>query len=309
MEVKEIYNDLRELLCNQDKALKDLVWTINRNQKLARPKNILLVGELGSGKSTMVELTANKMDIPLTGVSGLFTPQGVDSFILYNALSKLYVLNNRTGCKGIVLVHDMRDVFLYGGFSTLKSIITSGAFTFDNHILDITDTMFIGEIDNNGLEDCFIKNPVYTIDDIDEAIYPSEYNGDAVKEVISDLLDMYGETDDSTDVYTEQYREAIRRTFLSPECSKVFNKKIFMDNIGFEDIKKALKSPVSELKTYSDDLCEEYISSPHFINSVASHISESLVGLHDLDDAVQDVTSYDSKRKIKVYKEKSLMRL
>lgn len=309
MEVKEIYNDLRELLCNQDKALKDLVWTINRNQKLARPKNILLVGELGSGKSTMVELTANKMDIPLTGVSGLFTPQGVDSFILYNALSKLYVLNNRTGCKGIVLVHDMRDVFLYGGFSTLKSIITSGAFTFDNHILDITDTMFIGEIDNNGLEDCFIKNPVYTIDDIDEAIYPSEYNGDAVKEVISDLLDMYGETDDSTDVYTEQYREAIRRTFLSPECSKVFNKKIFMDNIGFEDIKKALKSPVSELKTYSDDLCEEYISSPHFINSVASHISESLVGLHDLDDAVQDVTRYDSKRKIKVYKEKSLMRL
>lgn len=309
MEVKEIYNDLRELLCNQDKALKDLVWTINRNQKLARPKNILLVGELGSGKSTMVELTANKMDIPLTGVSGLFTPQGVDSFILYNALSKLYVLNNRTGCKGIVLVHDMRDVFLYGGFSTLKSIITSGAFTFDNHILDITDTMFIGEIDNNGLEDCFIKNPIYTIDDIDEAIYPSEYNGDAVKEVISDLLDMYGETDDSTDVYTEQYREAIRRTFLSPECSKVFNKKIFMDNIGFEDIKKALKSPVSELKTYSDDLCEEYISSPHFINSVASHISESLVGLHDLDDAVQDVTSYDSKRKIKVYKEKSLMRL
>ena len=57
------------------------------------------------------------------------------------------------------------------------------------------------------------------------------------------------------------------------------------------------------------DLCEEYISSPQFINSVAGHISESLVGLHDLDDAVRDVASFDSKRKIKVYKDNSLMRI
>ena len=50
------------------------------------------------------------------------------------------------------------------------------------------------------------------------------------------------------------------------------------------------------------------MTSQHFINSVANHISESLVGLHDLDDAVRDVSLFDSKRKIKVYKENSLMR-
>ena len=71
----------------------------------------------------------------------------------------------------------------------------------------------------------------------------------------------------------------------------------------------SLKSPISELHTYSDDLCEEYINSPAFVYSVASHIRESLVGLHDLDDAVRDVASFDSKRKIKVYKDNSLMRI
>ena len=312
METQEVYNELRELLCNQDKALKELVWTIARNQKLNRPKNALLIGELGSGKTTMVELTAQKMGIPVVGMSGFFTPQGAEPMVLYNALMRLFAENNKQGCQGIVLVHDMKDIFLYGGFTTLNSIITSGTFTYDKHFADIKNTMFIGEIDNNGLEDCFTEKPIYTIDDIDKAIYPSESSGDQVSEVIEDIINVYaGDADDEVDhnMFTEQYREALKKTFLSPECSKAFNKKIFMDTIGFENIKKAITSPVSELQTYSDDLCEEYISSPQFINSVASHISESLVGLHDLDDAVKDVSRFDSKRKIKVYKENSLLRL
>lgn len=312
METKELYNELRDLLCNQDKALKDLVWTIARNRKLNRPKNALLIGELGSGKTTMVELTARKMGIPVVGMSGFFTPQGVEPMVLYNAFMGLFAENNQKGCQGIVLIHDMKDVFLYGGFTTLNSIITAGSFTYNNHVIDVKSTMFIGEIDNNGLEDCFTSNPIYTIDEIDKAIYPSVCSSDEVSEVISNIIDVYGGvTDEEVDsnMFNDQYREALKKTFLSPECSKVFNKKIFMDAIGFEDIKKALNSPVSELQTYSDDLCEEYISSPQFINSVAGHISESLVGLHDLDDAVRDVSRIDSKRKIKVYKENSLLKL
>ena len=309
MEVKEIYNELNELLCTQDKALKELVWTVARNQKLSKPKNVLLVGELGSGKSTMVELLAQKMNIPLVGLTGFFTPAGVAPMAFYNALTKLFMANDRQGCKGIVLVHDMKEVFIYGGLTTFNSLITSGVFTFNNHYFDISKTMFIGEVDNNDFEDCFIEKPVYTLDNIDEAIYSSEYNGDKVREVINDIISVCGEEDETDDMYIEQYREAIRQTFLSLECTKIFNKKIFMDTIGVEDIKKALKSPVSELQTYSDELCEEYMSSPHFIDSVASHISESLVGLHDLDDAVQDVSRYDSKRKMKVYKEGSLLKL
>lgn len=309
METQEVYNELKELLCNQDKALKELVWTIARNQKLSRPKNVLLIGELGSGKTTMVELTAQKMGIPFAEMSGFCTPQGIVPMVFYNACSKLFLQNNGENFKGIVLIHDMKDIFLCGGFLTLNSIIASGSFTYENHFMDVSNTMFIGEIDNNGLEDCFIEKPVYTIDNIDEAIYPSEYNGDEVRDLIADLINLSGEIDNAEDMYLDQYREAIRKNFLSPQCSKLFNKKIFMDSIGVEGIKKALTSPVSELQTYSDDLCEEYISSPHFIDSVAGHISESLVGLHDLDDAVRDVSRFDSKRKIKVYKENSLLKL
>ena len=309
METKEIYDELCNLLCNQDKALKELVWTIARNQKLSRPRNVLLVGELGSGKSTMVELTASQMGIPLVNVTGFCSPEGLDSTVLFNAFSRLYVLNNNENLNGIVLIHDMKDCFLYGGFSALHSLITSGTFTFENRMMNISNTMFIGEIDNNGFEDCFCPKPVYTEDNLEEAILSLEYSGDEVQKLIRDLIDFGSEIDDVEEKYSDQYREAIVRTFLSVECSKSFSKKIFMENMCFTDIKKVLNSPISELQTYNDDLEDEYITSPHFISLVANHIRESKVGLHDLDDAVQEVARNDSKRKIKVYKEHSLMGL
>lgn len=307
METREIYDELSQLLCNQDKALKDLVWTIDRNQKLSRPRNVLLVGELGSGKSTMVELTACKMGIPLAEMAGFCTPNGLEPMALFNAFSKLYVANDNESLKGIVLIHDMKDCFLYGGFSALHSLIMSGTFTFENRIMDISNTMFVGEIDNNGFEDCFCPKPVYTEDNLEEAILSLEYSGDEVQKIIRDLIDFGNEIDDAEDIYREQYRDALASTFLSVECSKSFSKKIFMENMCADDIKKVLTSPISELQTYNDDLEDDYISSPHFISSVANHIRESKVGLHDLDDAVQEVARNDSKRKIKVYKEHSLM--
>ncbi len=309
MEVRKIYEELNELLCNQNDALKDLVWTIAQNRKLSRPRNVLLVGELGSGKSTMVELTAQKMKMPIVSISGLCTSNGFEPKALFNAFSRLFVENDREDCHGIVLIEDMRDCFIYGGFSDLSSLITSGTFCFNNSIFDISKTMFVGEIDNNELEDCFIPKPVYTLENLDEAFLPENCDRDEIKRIIEDLVTFGNELDCAPDIYSDIFRDALRNTFLSIECSKAFSKKIFMENMRMEDIRSALTSPISELQIYKDDLCEEYITSPHFINSVAGHIRESMVGLHDLDEAVQEVARFDNNRKIKVYKENSLMRL
>lgn len=309
MEVRKVYEELSELLCNQNDALKDLVWTMAQNQKLSRPRNVLLVGELGSGKTTMAELTAQKMEIPMVSISGLCTSNGFKPEVLFDAFSKLFYDNDSENFHGIVLIQDMRDCFIYGGFSDLSSLITSGTFYFDNHILDISKTMFIGEIDNNEFEDCFISKPVYTLENLDEAFLPENCDRDEIKIIIEDLVRFGNELECAPDIYSDMYKDALRRTFLSIECSKAFSKKIFMENMQMEDIRSALTSPISELQIYRDDLCEEYITSPHFINSVAGHIRESMVGLHDLDEAVQDVARFDNSRKIKVYKENSLMRL
>ncbi len=309
MEAREVYDELSELLCNQDKALKELVWTIFKNQKLSRPRNVLLIGELGSGKTTMLQLTANKMDIPLTEISGFCTENGVNKTVLFDAFCKLFTENNREGCRGIVLIHDMKDCFLYGGFANLDSLITSSFFTYENNFFDLSQTMFVGEIDVNGFEDCFIPKPVYTFENIDDAILSLDYSGDEVKMIINDLLMTDILTDDIEEGYERKYREAIKRSFLSVECNKIFSKKIFMDSMRLEDIKKAIESPISELQMYSDDLCEEYMASPGFINSVANHIRESTIGLHDMEEAVLDTAFSDNKRKVKVFKDSSLLRI
>lgn len=307
MNTKKIYNELKEMLCNQDKALKELVWTVARNEKLDRPKNVLLVGEVGTGKSTMVECVANKMNKSLAKVSGLCTSNGMNPKVLYDAFLRLHCSNEDGSLKGIVLIEDMRNCFIYGGFSDISSLINSGSFSFNKNFFDLTSTMFIGEIDTNGLEECFTMPTSVTIDNIEDAFILPNYDGDEIKNIIEDLICLADDIDNPVDMYSDKYRDAIKRTFLSIECNKVFGKKIFAESMKREDICNALKSPISELQTYSDDLCEEYMHSDYFINSIANHISESLIGLHDLDNAVKDVTRFDSKRKIKVYKEDSLM--
>ena len=147
------------------------------------------------------------------------------------------------------------------------------------------------------------------IDNIEDVFLPENFDSNEICNIIEDIVLFDEENINPSDIYSDQYKEAIRRVFLSIDCKKVFGLKIYMDDMQTNDICKALKSPISELHTYSDDLCEEYINSPAFVYSVASHIRESLVGLHDLDDAVRDVASFDSKRKIKVYKDNSLMRI
>ena len=268
-----------------------------------------IFGLNGSGKTTMVELMANRMNIPIANVSGVWTSNGFEPSVLNDAFSKLFLANNKEGFHGIVLVEDMKNCFMYGGFSSICSLITSGSFVYNGRFMDVSDTMFIGEIDNNNFEDCFTEKPEYTLENLDDVFLPENCNIDEIKILLEDIAEFGMDLDVTPDVYSDEFRDALRRTFLSIECSKAFNKKIFMERMHTENICKALKSPVSEIHKYDDDLCEEYMKSSRFINLVAGHIRESLIGLHDLDDAVQEIADFDNKRKIKVYKENSLMRL
>ena len=308
MDIREKYNELNSLLCNQDKALKELVWTIHQNKKLAIPRNVLLIGELGSGKTTMVENVAEKMDIPLAEVSGFCSMNGISPVFLYNALCKLFVKNNSEEFKGIILIHDMRECFLYGGLDVLNALFTSKLFSYENHLIDISKVMFIGEVDINGFEDCFIEKPIYTLENLDEISFDEKYCGDEVRKIIHDMIFVDNEDEEVEEYYSYAYRQALKNTFLSLECKRAFNKKIFMESMKFENIKKVLESPISELRVYNEDLDENYMSSSQFINSIVNHIQESTVGLHDLDDAVHDVTKHDYKRKVKVYKDNSLLK-
>ena len=58
---------LKENICIQDEALKKLVWVLYNNfyGENSIKENILLIGDLGSGKTTMIKETAELMDIPM----------------------------------------------------------------------------------------------------------------------------------------------------------------------------------------------------------------------------------------------------
>ena len=91
MEEKTIYELLKENIYVQDKALKKLIWALYRNFYLdfGRKQNVLLIGERGTGKTTMLKEVCYTMDIPLGEVYDLFMPNGINISLFLNAYYKV----------------------------------------------------------------------------------------------------------------------------------------------------------------------------------------------------------------------------
>lgn len=72
----EFYSLLKDNICMQDEALRKLIWVLYRNFYLNGnfKQNILLIGERGTGKTTMLKEVADFMDIPMGDVYDMFAP-------------------------------------------------------------------------------------------------------------------------------------------------------------------------------------------------------------------------------------------
>lgn len=314
MQPREVYEKLNEQLCNQSKALQDLIWILDRNKKLPRPQNILLLGKFGAGKTTLVRETAKEMQIPLAEISGFYDSEicsyrsdednlpDVNNQKLELAINYLETQNQKSG---IVLIHNMEKCFIYGGYSSLINLITTGLLKSGDYLYDISKVTFIGEVNTNLLEDCFPTNNSYTIEDFENGI--DWDTKDEVRKFITNMMRIdIPENDEEEKLIEEnELRIRIKEDFLSKTCMQVFNKRIFLEDVTLEDMKKVVASPFSLLRI-CNDLEEDYAKSDEFIHKVAKEVIQSSDALHDLDDVVRCVSMEDAS-KVKVYKDRSVL--
>ena len=311
MEGYTIYELLKENLRIQDEALRKLIWVLDKNFNFDYniKQNILLIGERGSGKTTMLKETAELMEIPIGEIYNMFTPSGFNVNLFYNGVSQM-MQDSSTG-KGILLLHDFQNSFIYGTSEVFNAMIASGTLELNEGTYwDVSNITFVGEIDTTNVKELFPKERDFLTD---------LQNGQFVSPILNIEQD-YISNDNVITLDEEGNKipnlgfvrfvtKQIRNRFLSSSCSQAFQRKIFMDDMGSKEICDALYSPHSALNLYKNDLLDDYFNSSAFIQKVVYQIMESGEGLHYVTKAVEDVLSHDVKQNEKILKKGSLLGL
>lgn len=309
MEEYLLYELLKENLRIQDEPLKKLIWVLNKNfnSDYNMKQNILLIGERGSGKTTMLREVAELMEIPMGEIYNMFTTGGFNVNLFYNGVSQM-MRDSSTG-KGILLLHDFQNSFIYGTSDVFNAMIASGVLELgEDSYWDVSNITFIGEIDITNAEELFPKERDFLTD---------WQNGQFASPVLNVVQSQI--SNDNTITIDEEGNKIpnvgfvrfvtnqIRNRFLSSYCAEAFQRKIFMNDMGSKEIYEALCSPHSALNLYRNDLDDDYMHSDAFIQKVVYQIMESGEGLHYVTTAVEDVLSHDVKQNKKVLKKGSLL--
>lgn len=309
MEEYLLYELLKENLRIQDEPLKKLIWVLDKNfnSDYNMKQNILLIGERGSGKTTMLREVAELMEIPMGEIYNMFLPGGFNVNLFYNGVSQM-MRDSSTG-KGILLLHDFQNSFIYGTSDVFNAMIASGVLELgEGSYWDVSNITFIGEIDITNAEELFPKERDF-LTDWQNGQFASPVLNVVQSQISNDNIIMVDEEGNKIPNvgFVRFVTNQIRNRFLSSYCAEAFQRKIFMNDMGSKEIYEALCSPHSALNLYRNDLDDDYMHSDAFIQKVVYQIMESGEGLHYVATAVEDVLSHDVKQNKKVLKKGSLL--
>lgn len=219
------------------------------------------------------------------------------------------VMSNSDDGRGIILLHDFQNSFIYGSSAGIISMLESNQLNLGEYgYFDVSNVVFVGEVDNNQMQHVFVEENDYLADFSNGEFMSPTLN--IVKNYIRDdnkiVTNEKGEKIPSLQL--ENYiSNQIKERFLSSNCLNTFKCRIFMDGMGADEITNALNSPLSALNLYKDELTDEYINSDGFIQKVVYYIMESNDGLHSASKAIEDVVLNDCKYSDKVLKKNSIL--
>ena len=288
-----IYELLKDNLCIQDKALQKLVWALYNNfYNDSVKQNILLIGDRGTGKTTMLKEAADLMDIPFGEVHNAFSFENINMNLLSNGLVQLGM--NSDTYEGILLLHDFQDAFIRGHSLEFNAMVASNVLNLNN-----------GEIDTDNVRDIFGNDLILSDLDTNDFTSPTL---SIIQGYLTNVNRIKEDEDGnkSANIGFEKYvSNVIKSRFLASTTLDVFKQRIYMEDMG-ASIVKALSSSISALNLYKDDLLEDYVSSEEFVRKVAGYILESGEGLHATNAAIENTFMNDYKHGAKVLKKNSI---
>ena len=266
LKVKDVFTKVYRN-CPQDKsALIRLIMQVHTNQNIynkkenkdkysendykAKHENILLDGDFGIGKTTMVEEVAKAFKIPF--YKFLFPKIGniVSSDILLQNFNDIFAnMYNENGhntkLTGIVLIDEREKVLEFDCFNMIDNIISMKCFSlYDENsdsyiILDISNVTFVGEINRDmASEYVSIPNIKYVSfsevsgSDGDEIIYVNDDELDKKQIEIDEKIKKFMSSKDNVSEDLECLRteninlQVLKEQLVEKERQNAFNSKV-----------------------------------------------------------------------------------
>lgn len=333
MNIKDIFWKVFENCPQDEDALIRLIMRICMNEKIynlddktlkeiyMKHSNILVDGNFGVGKTTMISEIARTLDIPFAKF--LFPTLGkttVSSDILAgnfkDIFTDMYKQSRNPKLHGIVLIDELENSIELDCFNILDYIIGIKTFTIydseeDKYIdLDISNITFIGEVNNNKAYEYIdiprveIANPSDKIEK-DPRIKYLAFNDEEVRESI--VKENKGASEFAVEACIQSIKTEIinqwRTEFIYNRIQNILNSTplwhLFGEHISFkelneDDIKIILKdSGISEYKNLAVMFDDDYLAfmNQKVIDKIASSVVDDPNGLNSIPDYFHEVRS------------------
>ncbi len=292
--MKNVYENVLKKCPQDGGALRTLISRLYlNNQSYERDdivhKNILLAGDYGIGKTTMVKEVSKALNIPFCEVSICNNELGESNIfsVFDEALDEIVCESDEDKVKGIVYIRSLEDLIYNNQLAVLPSFINK-KYYFDDEVsevgenIDISGITYIGEVN---IDKLVLKNPV-------SVKVRRSFKLSHTKEQLVAVINKACE-----DFYSKMIYEYLN----SKEAWDIFPEHIIMTSLSKEDVRNiVVNSSISDymhlISQLSDD---EFImfSNGEVIDYVVDGVINSPIRLNAISPIFSDLLDKASKQK------------
>lgn len=290
--IKDIYNTIYKKCPQDGETLYKLIKVMMHNKNISDKgnyagvhKNILLAGNFGIGKTTMIRECAKAFNLPFHELDASLQ-YGIDlgfdeSF--YEIINELRLENRDELLTGVVLIDNLDEVFLSNTQKSLGNYMK-------NRTMEVSD--------NN----VFLDNIIYVGEfDIGNYLKKSSFNFN-VKLSLDKIFSKKKRAAFVNNETLKQYNKMIYSVFNSRDMWNMFAEHIIMPDLDKEAIRKILEdSPMSEYQEFLSQLdIDEFcgFTNKKVVDYVVSSVMNSPLKLNAVSTILNDLY-IDGKKHVK----------
>ncbi len=289
-DIKDIYTRVYKKCPQDGETLYKFIMAMMKNKNISERgnyagvhKDILLAGNFGIGKTTMVRECAKELNLPFHEFIAS-TNGGIDLGFdenFYDVINELWLENDDEFLNGVILINNLEEIFIHNAQKNLGNYIKKQTLEISDTIVHLDNIIYVGEFDISN----YLNKSNFTAKFRIDKLF-SRKNRDAL--IKKELW--------------RQYNSRIYKVFNSRDMRNIFSRQIIMPDLDKEDIRRVLlNSSISEYQEFLSHLdIDEFggFTNKEVIDYIVSSVNESPLKLNAISPILENLY-IDAKKHVK----------
>lgn len=292
LNIKDVFENVYKRCPQDGETLYKLLSTMMMNKNIFNKgnytgfhKNVLFAGNFGIGKTTMVKECAKALDLPF---HELFVPNSKEdnkylefdeSF--YEMVRELYLENKGGLLEGIVLIHNLDEVFALHNQKFLGNCLGCKIMDVDDEFVYLDNITYVGEFDI----DNYLRHYKFSVKFSIDKLFSKKKREAFFR---NDLI--------------RQYNNEIYKVLNSRDMWNMFHEHIIMPDLDKDSIRRVLlNSSISEYQAFLSNLDIDDFSgftNKEVIDYIVSKVSSNSIKLNAISPILKELY-IDAKKNVK----------